>query len=484
MDPRSEGVSRMYVILGCGSVGYNAAKLLRGRDKDVLILDSNPKRVEDLRDQEFTAVVGDMTDLTPFREELSRAEAVLLLSSHMDTNLQALKHLKSETPATFVIVRALDPVSADAFEKAGADRVIQPTDVIARAVLRELGEFELERASSALIDIIKSAKTIAIFLQSNPDPDALGSGLALKSICEAYDVEARLYYGGAIGHQENRAFVNLLEIELHQLGPKDDVLDVVNAHDKIALVEAAIPGKNNVLPPSVVPNIVFDHHQIEEGDVVADFADVRVGVGATCTILTKYIQQLGITVSPRLAVALLYGIRTDTKGFTRGATAEDMAAATFLSGFADMDLLEKIETPPVSADTMDTLGKAVRNREVYGSTLVTSVDFIRDRDTLPQAADFLLQLEGITTVVVFGIVEDVIHLSARTNDVRVNLGEVLEKAFGKQNAGGHAKMAGGQIKLGIFGDVDEKEALLRLARDAVRKQVLGALGLEEKRAEE
>jgi nanoRNase/pAp phosphatase (c-di-AMP/oligoRNAs hydrolase) len=87
-------------------------------------------------------------------------------------------------------------------------------------------------------------------------------------------------------------------------------------------------------------------------------------------------------------------------------------------------------------------------------------------------------------VIAFGIVDDVIHISARTNDVRLNLGEALEKAFGKQHAGGHAKSAGGQIKLGIFGDVDEKEALLRLARDAVRKQVLLVLGLEERRERE
>ncbi|MHB8603617.1 MAG: NAD-binding protein [Thermoplasmatota archaeon] len=474
----------MYVIAGCGSVGYNTAKLLRSREKEVLILDSDRKRVEDLRDQEFTAVVGDLRDLSQYREDLERASAILLLSSQMDANIAATKYLKKELPNAFVIVRAIDPVSSDELEKAGADRVIRPRDIIARSVLRELNEFEAQRAGNALTRVIEGAKKVAIFIQSNPDPDALGSGLALKAISEHLGVPATIYYGGNIGHQENRAFVNLLEIELTKVGPKDDVMAIVAAHDRVALVEASLAGKNNVLPVDVVPNIVFDHHQIEEGDIKADFYDVRVGIGATSTILTKYLQQLGVPVSPQLAVALLYGIRTDTKGFTRGATADDMGAATFLSGFADMDLLERIETPPFAAETVDVLGKAIRNREVYGSSLITSVDFIRDRDTLPQAADFLLRLEGINTVLVFGIVDDVIHLSGRTNDVRVNLGEALEKAFGRQNAGGHAKSAGGQIKLGIFGDVDEKDALLRLAKDAVRKQVLNALGLAEENASE
>jgi nanoRNase/pAp phosphatase (c-di-AMP/oligoRNAs hydrolase) len=215
-------------------------------------------------------------------------------------------------------------------------------------------------------------------------------------------------------------------------------------------------------------------------DVVADFVEVRTGVGATATILTKYLQQLNVPVDARLGTALLFAIRVDTKGFTKGATAEDMAAATFLSAYADMALLQRIETPPMSADTLDVLGRAVLNREVYGSSLFSSVGFIGDRDTLPQAADFLMQLEGIQTVILFGIVEDVIYLSARSNDVRVNLGEGLEKAFGRQNAGGHPYMAGGQIKLGIFGDVEDEEALLKLAKDAIRKQFFRVVGVEEK----
>lgn len=471
----------MYVILGCGSVGFNAARLLKGRGEELLVIDRSKKRVEDLRDAGYTAVVGDMEHLEAFKEDFERASAFLLLSSNMEANLSGLKHLRGAFPESYVIVRALDPVSAEAFEKAGADRVITPSDVIARAVLRELTDFEQRRTGSALTTIIQESKNIAIVLQNNPDPDALGSGIALKGICEHLGVPATLLYGGAIGHQENRAFVNLLELSLRQINRGDDVHEVLAAYDCIALVEASLPGKNNVLPDDIIPDIVFDHHQVEDEEIKAKFKDVRPDIGATSTILTQYIQQFGVEVTPQLAVGLLYGIRTDTNGFTRGATRDDMEAATFLSQYADPELLEKIETPPMSSETVDTLGKAIRNREQYSSFVLTSVDFVRDRDTLPQAADFLLQLEGVNTVIVFGIVDDIIHISARTNDVRVNLGEALEKAFGKQHAGGHAKSAGGQIKLGIFGDVDEKEALLRLARDAVRKQVLLVLGLEERR---
>ena len=135
----------MYVILGCGSVGFNAARLLKSREEDLLIIDRSKKRVEDLRDAGYTAVTGDMESLSDLREDLERASAYLLLSSNMEANLVGLKYLKSTWPHSFVIVRALDPVSAEAFEKAGADRVITPSDVIARSVLRELQRFEIQR---------------------------------------------------------------------------------------------------------------------------------------------------------------------------------------------------------------------------------------------------------------------------------------------------------------------------------------------------
>jgi nanoRNase/pAp phosphatase (c-di-AMP/oligoRNAs hydrolase) len=371
-------------------------------------------------------------------------------------------------------------VSAEEFLQAGADSVVQPSEVLARGIIRELQSLEVQRAGSVLSDIIQQAKSMAIVLHSSPDPDAMASGMALQAICEHLGTTATLYHGGKVGHQENRAFVNLLNVELHELSPKDDILAVQRQHDKLALVECSLPGKNNILPTDIMPNLVFDHHPIEEEDVVADFVEVRTGVGATATIMTKYLQQLNVPVDARLATALLYAIRTDTKGFTKGATAEDMAAATFLSAYADMNLLQRIETPPMGPDTLDVLGRAVLNREIYGSHLFSAVGFIGDRDTLPQAADFLMQLEGITTVMVFGILEDVIYISARSNDVRINLGEGLERAFGKQNAGGHPYMAGGQIRLGIFGNVEDQEALLKLAKDAIRKQFFKVVGIEEK----
>jgi nanoRNase/pAp phosphatase (c-di-AMP/oligoRNAs hydrolase) len=190
---------------------------------------------------------------------------------------------------------------------------------------------------------------------------------------------------------------------------------------------------------------------------------------------------MGHELTEELATVLLYGIKTDTQDFTRSTTPADLNSVALLYPKADHDLLAKIETPLMSSETLDVLGEAIKSRKIHGSYLLSNVGFIRDRDTLPQAADYLLKLEGISTVVVYGIGKDVIHISARNRDIRINLGEVMQKAFGDiGQAGGHATAAAAKISLGLFQSVKDKSSLLNLATEAVTDRFLKAVGAGEK----
>lgn len=51
-----------YVILGCGSIGYNVLGELHESDDNVLIVDFDEKRLDDLRDHRHQVMLGDMTD--------------------------------------------------------------------------------------------------------------------------------------------------------------------------------------------------------------------------------------------------------------------------------------------------------------------------------------------------------------------------------------------------------------------------------------
>jgi nanoRNase/pAp phosphatase (c-di-AMP/oligoRNAs hydrolase) len=109
---------------------------------------------------------------------------------------------------------------------------------------------------------------------------------------------------------------------------------------------------------------------------------------------------------------------------------------------------------------------------VDDGVLATGVGRIRDRDALAQAADRLLAMEGVSVVLVHGILDDTIYASGRTRGAGVDIGETLRDAFGQiGSAGGHADMAGAQIPLGIWADVDE--ALDETLASAVTENING-----------
>jgi len=137
----------------------------------------------------------------------------------------------------------------------------------------------------------------------------------------------------------------------------------------------------------------------------------------------------------------------------------------------------------MSPETLDVLAEAIQNREVQGSHLFSTAGFIRDREALAQAAQHLLNLEGITTTAVLGIADDTIYLAARSKDIRLNIGNVLDEAFSEMgDAAGHSTQGSLEIPLGIFTGIEtsgeNRDTLLHLTEEAVRRKLFDALGVE------
>jgi nanoRNase/pAp phosphatase (c-di-AMP/oligoRNAs hydrolase) len=463
-----------YAILGCGSVGHAVADELEAEGKEVEIIDRDEGRVEALRDQDLDAHTADIRD-EAVADQVAESDVVLILSSDVDANEAAVENIRERGGDQFMVARASDPISADELTDLGADVVINPSSVIADSALRALETGELEYQARNLAEVIdETDEVMAIRIHRSPDPDSIASAAALREIAAARGIESEIVYDGEIGHQENRAFVNLLGIELVSREDAD-----MDDFDTVALVDYAKGDE----PAVGDVDILIDHFEPEGDPIEARFTDVRPNVSATSTILTKYVQELDLTLSQEVATALLYGIRAETLDFKRDTTPADLTAAAYLYPFADHDTLEQVESPSMSAETLDVLAEAIHNREVSGSHLVSNAGFIRDRDALAQAAQHLLNLEGITTTAVFAIADDTIYLAARSKDIRMNIGRVLDDAFGDMGeAKGHSTDASVEIPLGIFTGIetneDNRETLLTLTEEAVMKKLFDAMGVD------
>ncbi|WP_435128093.1 DHH family phosphoesterase [Halobaculum sp. D14] len=330
--------------------------------------------------------------------------------------------------------------------------------VVAALLVRRLGRTHGERLRDALAE----QDAVSVLLHPNPDADAMASGLGVAELAASVDTDATVQFAGQIRRQENRAFRTVLDVNLDRI---DHVSEL--AAESVVLVDHNEPrgfaGADGVLPFAVV-----DHHPGEGSGEL--FTDVRTDYGACASIVAEYFEEVGATPVPpeahdtevsglalptRVATGLLYGILSDTNRLTRGASAADFAAAGYLHGGVDEDRLERIADPEVSTETLEVKARAIAGRELRGSFAVSDVGAVSSADAIPQAADELVGLEGVTAVVVLGDKDGTIHLSGRSRDDRVHMGRALGAAVDdipSASAGGHARMGGGQIPPSVQAD--------------------------------
>ncbi|MFC3957339.1 DHH family phosphoesterase [Halovivax cerinus] len=297
---------------------------------------------------------------------------------------------------------------------------------------------------------------VAILMHPNPDPDAMACAMGVARLAETVGTDVTLQYPGQIRHQENRAFRTLLELDLEQIEAASEL-----AADDVVLVDhntaRGFTGSQQIEPIAVV-----DHHPGNGSGT--QFTDVRPDYGAASTIVVEYLTDIGAKlaaevddgeasaplVSESLATGLLYGIQSDTNQLTKGCSpAEFDASATLFPGI-DEDLLDRIANPQVADEVLEIKADAIRNRRVEGSFAICDVGSIGNVDAIPQAADELMHLEGVTAVVVYGENDGTLHLSGRSRDDRVHMGETLRHVVSDipmASAGGHARMGGGEISI-------------------------------------
>ncbi len=322
----------------------------------------------------------------------------------------------------------------------------------AAIVYRWLRQSNGERFKQLLAD----KQAVVVLMHPNPDPDAMASATAVAALAEQLDTEVTIQYPGQIRHQENRAFRTVLDLELDNI---DHVTDL--AAEAVILVDHNTPrgftGAEGILPLAVV-----DHHPGEgTGEL---FTDVRTDYGSCSSIVAEYFEDIGAVPVPAeqhasetgsryvlpssAATGLLYGILSDTKNLTVGAAAVDFEAASYLYPGVDQDRLDRIANPEVDAEVLEIKARAIAGRQIKGSFAVCDVGPVSNADAIPQAADEIIRLEGVTAVVIAGEKDGTIHLSGRSRDDRVHMGRVLESVtedISNASAGGHARMGGGQI---------------------------------------
>jgi nanoRNase/pAp phosphatase (c-di-AMP/oligoRNAs hydrolase) len=460
------------LVLGCGRAARSTVERMADWPGELTVLSRRGSVVESFREDGVDAERRAPDDPEAYPTDV---DVVFVAADDVAANVDAARLATERYPAAYLL--ALVDADADVEKRdelAGlVDGMVDGREILVDRVLQLTQGQEADRIHR-LYRVLRSIDgRLAVVMHDNPDPDAIASALALCRIAESAGVSADACYYGEISHQENRALVNLLNLDLVEL---DDEA-ALDEYAGVALVDHSRPGVNDGLPEDTDIDIAIDHHP-PRAPVEARFLDLRRNIGATSTLLTDYLSRLNVDLGADVATALLFGIHVDTNDFTREVSVPDFEAAAFLVAHADLATLQRVESPSVSPEVLATVARAVQNRDVRGEVLTSNVGELRDRDALAQAADRLLAMEGVKIAVVYGFKDGTVYVSGRARGTMIDLGESLRDALGAiGSAGGHADMAGAQVPLGILADVGEesRESLAQVVSEVIAERVFETL---------
>jgi nanoRNase/pAp phosphatase (c-di-AMP/oligoRNAs hydrolase) len=344
----------------------------------------------------------------------------------------------------------------------GDGRTGEPEDPLVRRLhLQDVFE---EFCNSQLLDTVNrktveriralfGERKVHILLQHDPDPDAIGSALALREILGRNRPTTPIVTFGEVTRPENLAMLRLLDIQIDRITPED----LHREGARLAMVDVQPPYFEQALGRV---DLVVDHHP-KRTNFKARFADLRTAYGATSTIFTEYLRAAGVEPTQRLATALLYGIKTDTLFLERGTNLADLSAFTYLYPFANKAMISRIERPALPREDLEALGRALTRLQLENGVAVIHMGEIHREDVIPQMAEFCLHIEGVEWGVVSGLVKDRVVISVRNVGYVKSAGEIMKRLYDDiGSAGGHRAMAKAVVPLERFkekfGEVSEK----------------------------
>ncbi len=329
-------------------------------------------------------------------------------------------------------------------------------------------DFWKQRAFKKLLS--QPGKKLTIYTRKNPDSDALASSLVLKRIAEHYNIEASIYYTGTI---HNKTLTNLLGDEISNMPA------IFQSQNIVAFVDL-LP--TDLTDEKIVPTIIVGHTFGNTEGIHCAYRDIRP-TETTSSIMIEYLNKLDVAIDKQLATLLLFAIRDKTRALLTNVTLADIEAYWFIHKYVDMELLNSLEHPAAKLETFEDLSRAINNKIIKGASLFTTVGFVKDPGTISKVCKYILDIEGVSTALVYAVNTTRIYIYAESKNMEFNMKNILKKAFGDwgEVTGGtfHANIS---IPLGVFGiaadDEKAKPLLLKSISDSISSRYFYVLEAE------
>jgi nanoRNase/pAp phosphatase (c-di-AMP/oligoRNAs hydrolase) len=362
------------------------------------------------------------------------------------TGLRKVLEALRDAGGTLVYVLGTSPADVKRAESLRDDfpevTTITLAELTGPPLVTELGRSVTRQRVQQYQRYLSDADRVLILTHNDPDPDAMASALALRTVLRRTRQTAVIACLEGVTRPENLRMVKLLDLTVEVLTPEQ-----LREFDRIALVDVQphyFPG----LLPHV--DLVIDHHPEQTG-YNAIFKDIRPDYGSTSTIITEHLRAVDIDISERTATAMLYAIKSDTLFFNRHANRADLDAFSHLYPLADAAMIRKMEGAEITAERLDHVIKAWQHGRMVEHVFCAFVGEVPREDFVPYVADFFMQLEDVHWTVIAGVVNDQFVVSVRNLGFSRNAGDFVKRWFlDIGSAGGHRTMAKAVVPLEAF----------------------------------
>ena len=173
---------KQYIVIGVGNFGANLATTLCKLGNQVLVIDLNKKKIDQIKDKVTHAVIADATDKEVLREFVkSSIEAVIVgLGDNMEANILTTLHLK-DLKAKRIIAKAMSEDHGKILRAIGVTDIVYPERDVAIRLAKELTD-------PNLIEHIPLAPEYSIATIASPDK-FIGKTLKELQLRNKYNIE-------------------------------------------------------------------------------------------------------------------------------------------------------------------------------------------------------------------------------------------------------------------------------------------------------
>lgn len=313
----------------------------------------------------------------------------------------------------------------------------------------------------ALRQLIEQSSNVFVMGHRNPDMDAIGSGIGVLR-----GIKNMKKQGYLILTEENPSIKNLLDkLKVEQPELLDSIItpnrakEIIDDDSLMILVDNHKPSMTE--SPELVELskkiVIIDHHrrgaEFVENPVLTYLEPYASSASELVTEVLSYMSD-DINLTKFEAEALLAGITVDTKNFSSQTGVRTFeAASTLKRAGADTTNVRQLFRDDYS--TFVHRANVISSSKIYfGQVAIGNLNEELENGVLvaAQAANELLDINGIEASFVLTLLSDRIHISGRSlGNISAQL--ILEKLGG----GGHLTSAGTQIE-GV--SMEEAEEML------------------------